>query len=455
MGSFLTDCGNECRGICNPSSGNCDCKWYQSGTNCDDPNSQAFGALSGGMVGGLLIAILALVAFLIGRIIYIKVIKPRMRLANKIFKNKRMKDPLQQQLLLHQIDAFTVNNYGGNTSEMHKQVFNIQQKLNPYDWLIKSDEVQIIKRIGSGSYGVVYYGKLRGATEIAIKVTNSSFDPSVTSSSSSSDEMNQILEEFSRELTIWSSLKHPNIVLFIGACIDPTNSSILIVSEFMHNGTLNDIFQKKKISLDWKTKLKITSQIASAMSYLHSRSPPLLHRDLKGANILLSKEMVAKVGDFGMAKIMASKDVAETHTIAGTPYWMSPEVIKGERYGAAADVYSFAIIMWQILAEKPNPYEEDIFKVQYKVVQGARPCIPLLQDSLEFHLNKSGQKFRSKKEKNVQISQEFKPLMPLDDSEALEKSIGKYIDLMQVCWDQDPKNRPSFREITTKIEELD
>ena len=450
MGSFLTDCGNECRGICNPSSGNCDCKWYQSGTNCEEPNPIVFGTLSGGIGGGLSIALMIFITIAIGRRIYMRTIKPRMKIANQIFKNKRLRDPLQQQLLFHQINAFSTNNYyDSDASEIHKQVFNIQQKLNPYDWLIKSDEVQIIKKIGSGSFGVVYYGKLREVTEIAIKVTNPS------SISSSSNETNQILEEFSRELTIWSSLKHPNIVLFIGACIDPTNSSILIVSEFMHNGTLNDIFQKKKISLDWKTKLKITSQIASAMSYLHSRSPPLLHRDLKGANILLSKEMVAKVGDFGMAKIMASKDVAETHTIAGTPYWMSPEVIKGERYGAAADVYSFAIIMWQILAEKPNPYEEDIFKVQYKVVQGARPCIPLLQDSLEFHLNKSGQKFRSKKEKNVQISQEFKPLMPLDDSEALEKSIGKYIDLMQVCWDQDPKNRPSFREITTKIEELD
>ena len=369
----------------------------------------------------------------------------------------------------------------------------IQKKLNPYDWLIKSSEVQIVKKIGSGAFGNVYFGKLRGTTEIAIKVAN----PSTLSSSSPNNDSNesQIIEEFSRELSIWSSLKHPNIVLFIGACIDPTNSSIMIVSEYMQNGTLNDAFKSKKIVLDWNTKIRISLQVSCAMAYLHSRTPPLLHRDLKGANILLSREMVAKVGDFGLSKMMSIKEgggageiVAATQTIAGTPYWMSPEVIRGERYGTSADVYSFGIILWQILREKSNPYEEDVFKVQYKVFQGMRPEIPSEIEAIgDYHLKLVGKKAKqeinrgggSKKKttrsnKKASISTSINDnnndnntyyLNLKEESEELEEQrriemeemkekIARFIELMKESWDSDPNRRPSFIEIGRSLEEM-
>lgn len=93
-------------------------------------------------------------------------------------------------------------------------------------------------------------------------------------------------EAIVQELVIWSGLKHPNIVLFLGACLDGT--SILIVSEFMNYGSLNDVFAKYSARLTLELKIKIVQQIVSAMSDLHSRSPPILHRDLKTANILVS-----------------------------------------------------------------------------------------------------------------------------------------------------------------------
>ena len=324
-----------------------------------------------------------------------------------------MKDPLQQQLLMHQIDAFSATNDSESDVSNKQEVLKIQQRLNPYDWLIKSSDIQLVKKIGTGAFGNVFYGKLRGTTEIAIKVANP-----LSLSSGKNDP--QIIEEFSRELSIWSSLKHPNIVLFIGACIDPANSSIMIVSEFMQNGTLNDAFRNKKIVLDWNTKMRICLQVSSAMTYLHSRSPPLLHRDLKGANILLSREMVAKVGDFGLSKIMSKEGEIATQTIAGTPYWMSPEVIRGERYGTAADVYSFAIILWQILTEKPNPYEEDVFRVQFKVVQGMRPEIPSnIEDIVNYQLNTAEKERRIQ---NAAIENELKTFNNKGSSSSRKKA---------------------------------
>ena len=144
------------------------------------------------MIGSVFIILI-----IFGRIIYTKVIKPRIEIGNKILKNKKMKDPLQQQLLFHQIDAFSSTNSNNSESNISNQekILKIQKKLNPYDWLIKSSEVQIVKKIGSGAFGNVYFGKLRGTTEIAIKVAN----PSTLSSSSPNNDSNesQIIEEFS------------------------------------------------------------------------------------------------------------------------------------------------------------------------------------------------------------------------------------------------------------------
>ena len=450
------------------------------------------------MIGSVFIILI-----IVGRIIYSKVIKPRIEIGNKILKNKKMKDPPQQQLLFHQIDAFssTNNNYGTNISDQEK-VLKIQKKLNPYDWLIKSSEVQIVKKIGSGAFGNVYFGKLRGTTEIAIKVANPS---TLSSSSPNNSNDSQIIEEFSRELSIWSSLKHPNIVLFIGACIDPIDSSIMIVSEYMQNGTLNDAFKSKKIVLDWNTKIRISLQVSCAMAYLHSRTPPLLHRDLKGDNILLNREMVAKVGDFGLSKMMSIKEgggagdaVAATQTITGTPYWMSPEVIRGERYGTSADVYSFAIILWQILSEKSNPYEDDVFKVQYKVVQGMRPEIPSDIEAIgDYHLKLVGKKAkqeinrgggrrrgRGMKKKITQSNKKASISTSINDNnnddddddntyylnlkeeseepedqkriemEEMKEKIAQFIELMKESWDSDPNRRPSFIEIGRRLEEM-
>ena len=444
------------------------------------------------MIGSVFIILI-----IVGRIIYSKVIKPRIEIGNKILKNKKMKDPLQQQLLLHQIDAFssTTNNNSETNISNQEKVLKIQQKLNPYDWLIQSRDIQIIKKIGAGAFGSVYFGKLRGTTDIAIKVAAPS---TLYSTASSSSNDSQIIEEFSQELSIWSSLKHPNIVLFIGACIDPMNSSIMIVSEFMQNGTLNDAFRNKKIDLDWNTKIRISLQVSCAMGYLHSRNPPLLHRDLKGDNILLSREMVAKVGDFGLSKMMSIQeggggDAVATQTITGTPYWMSPEVIRGERYGTSADVYSFGIILWQILSEKSNPYEEDAFRVQYKVVQGLRPEIPSnIEEIAKYHLEKSekkekqaklggrakGKSTQSNKKSSIStsindnpnnnnnlifqnISEENEETGELIDddqkrkeTEELKEKISVFIRLMKESWDADPNLRPNFIEIGKRLEEM-
>ena len=251
--------------------------------------------------------------------------------------------------------------------------------------------------------------------------------------------------------------------------------------------------QENSIGLEHEDQNSL--QVSCTMAYLHSRTPPLLHRDLKGANILLSREMVAKVGDFGLSKMMSIKEgggageiVAATQTIAGTPYWMSPEVIRGERYGTSADVYSFGIILWQILMEKSNPYEEDVFKVQYKVVQGMRPEIPSDIEAIgDYHLKLVGKKAKqeinrgggSKKKttrsnKKASISTSINDnnndnntyyLNLKEESEELEdqrriemeemkEKIARFIELMKESWDSDPNRRPSFIEIGRRLEEM-
>ena len=154
--------------------GACTCNIFQAGPECESPNAETIGILVGSIGGGITIGSSFIIFIIICTRIYSKLIKPRIEIGNKILKNKKMKDPLQQQLLLHQIDAFSATDINSEIDFANKQeVLKIQQKLNPYDWLIKSSEIQLVNKIGSGSFGNVYYGKLRGITEIAIKIANS------------------------------------------------------------------------------------------------------------------------------------------------------------------------------------------------------------------------------------------------------------------------------------------
>ena len=157
-------------------------------------------------------------------------------------------------------------------------------------------------------------------------------------------------------------IRHPNIVMFLGACTKPPN--LCIVLEYCGRGSLWSCLHDLSIKLSWEFRKKMALDIAKGVLYLHSFQPPILHRDLKSLNVLLDHACNAKLADFGWtrikAKVMTSK--------IGTYQWMAPEVIAGFKYTEKADVFSFGVILWELATRKPPYYGIEGTEVSKRVV---------------------------------------------------------------------------------------
>eukprot|EP01137_Pigoraptor_chileana_P023037 Opistho-2@88704 len=156
------------------------------------------------------------------------------------------------------------------------------------------------------------------------------------------------------EIETMTTLRHPNIVLFMGASVQHPN--VFVVTEFMENGSLMDLFTRDDLVLDWKLRLDLALDGAKGMAYIHSSS--LLHLDLKSPNLLVDDRMRLKVADFGLATLKSV--TSEKKSACGTLLWMAPELMtQPPTVTEKADVYSFGIIMHEILVFAP-PYTEEV-----------------------------------------------------------------------------------------------
>ncbi len=139
-------------------------------------------------------------------------------------------------------------------------------------WIIDFSEIQLGKQVGLGSYGVVYRGKWKGV-DIAVK----------RFIKQKLDESSML--EFRAEMAFLSELHHPNIVLFIGACVKKPN--LCIVTEFVKQGSMKDILQNNSVKLPWMQRLRMLKSAALGINYLHTLNPVIIHRDLKPSNLLV------------------------------------------------------------------------------------------------------------------------------------------------------------------------
>ncbi|KAF5445490.1 hypothetical protein F2P56_034536 [Juglans regia] len=194
------------------------------------------------------------------------------------------------------------------------------------------EEITLGERIGLGSYGEVYRGDWHG-TEVAVKRFLDQ------------DIYGQSLEEFKSEVLLMKRLRHPNVVLFMGAVTRPPNLSI--VTEFLPRGSLYRLIHRPNNQLDERRRLRMALDAARGMNYLHNCSPIIVHRDLKSPNLLVDKNWVVKVCDFGLSRIKNSTFLSSRST-AGTAEWMAPEVLRNEPANEKCDIYSFGVILWEL-----------------------------------------------------------------------------------------------------------
>ncbi|KAH9688410.1 cysteine-rich receptor-like protein kinase 10 [Citrus sinensis] len=245
--------------------------------------------------------------------------------------------------LLHLADGRLGNDYTYDVLGGQKQEESQEFPLFPLHLAVEatqhfSDE----NKLGEGGFGPVYKGKLADGKEIAVKRL--------------SRTSGQGLQEFKNEVTLIAKLQHKNLVRLLGCCLEENES--LLIYEYMPNKSL-DVFlfdSMRSVQLDWKRRISIINGIARGLLYLHEDSRlKIIHRDLKASNVLLDHEMNPKISDFGMARIFGgNQSEANTNRIVGTYGYMAPEYAMEGLFSVKSDVFSFGVLLLEIISGKKN-----------------------------------------------------------------------------------------------------
>ncbi|XP_062519667.1 ankyrin repeat and protein kinase domain-containing protein 1-like isoform X2 [Corticium candelabrum] len=230
--------------------------------------------------------------------------------------------------------------------------------------------------LGAGSFGVVFKATIIGTGQVvALKILNTS------ARLQKSDK-----EQVQREACIMCSLRdqHVNIVGLLGVCLEP--GCYALVLEYMRNGSVDRVMRENETPAHltaWEQRIRMGLDVACGMEFLHSHQPPIAHRDLKSANVLLDDDYRCKVSDFGLAVSRSISNVTTSsrhnhYHPAGTLAFIAPEKFKvgeGSTNIFTGDVYSFSIILWQI-KEMKQPFREGNYDlIRGNVIAGCRPLM--------------------------------------------------------------------------------
>ncbi|KAK4712778.1 hypothetical protein R3W88_018685 [Solanum pinnatisectum] len=233
--------------------------------------------------------------------------------------------------------------------ELNERVIGRNLKVFSFDQVKEAtNNFSIKNKIGEGGFGPVYKGRLSDGQEIAVKRL--------------SECSKQGVEEFQNEVSLASKLQHVNVLQLQGFCIEKEEK--ILVYEYMPNRSLDFYLYDpvKSLKLDWETRVCIIEGVTQGLLYLQEYSTfTVIHRDLKASNILLDDEMKPRISDFGIARLF-QKDEKEANTekIVGTYGCVPPEYVKRGVYSRKYDVYSFGVLLLQILGGKKNSCEYGI-----------------------------------------------------------------------------------------------
>ncbi|CAB62031.1 putative protein [Arabidopsis thaliana] len=196
------------------------------------------------------------------------------------------------------------------------------------------------KALGEGGFGIVYHGYLKNVEQVAVKVLSQS--------------SSQGYKHFKAEVELLLRVHHINLVSLVGYCDEKDH--LALIYEYMPNGDLKDHLSGKQGDsvLEWTTRLQIAVDVALGLEYLHyGCRPSMVHRDVKSTNILLDDQFMAKIADFGLSRSFKVGDESEISTVvAGTPGYLDPEYYRTSRLAEMSDVYSFGIVLLEIITNQ-------------------------------------------------------------------------------------------------------
>jgi serine/threonine protein kinase len=275
---------------------------------------------------------------------------------------------------------------------------------DPADLDIPYEKLIFGKKLGAGGFKDCFAGTLDG-------------DPIAIGEFRLQEFTKEDLKEIKHEISVLKQLRHDNIVRFIG--ISTHAKHLCIVTELCENGDLYD-YMRRVPKPKFPQMISYMYDIAFGVSYLHTRRPSIIHRDLKSMNILISKDLKMKITDFGLARIRRGIR-SLVHTQVGTPNWQAPEMwIIKPSYTEKVDVYSCGLIYWEILqwAAVPFPYHD------------------LTEHELYIQVRDHGHR------------------PPMDRLEAQYAFAPSILKLIRDMWAGDPTKRPSMPVVLERLQEF-
>ena len=274
-----------------------------------------------------------------------------------------------------------------------------------------TDNFNTDRVLGNGGQATVYKGILEDGTVIAVKKFK---------------VRENNIEEFINESVILSQINHRNVVKLLGSCLE--TEIPMLVYEFIPNGNLFEYLhqQNKDMPITWEMRLRIATEVAGALFYLHSAaSQPIYHKDIKSSNILLDEKYMAKVADFGMSRMISIDDTHLSTVVKGTRGYYDPEFVQTGKFTEKSDVYSFGVVLLELLTgKKPIIHvgpEEPKTLASYFIECVEENCV---FDIIDEEVMKEGEK----------------------------DHIIKVINLASKCLKLNGKRRPNMKEITLELE---
>ncbi|KAI3859186.1 hypothetical protein MKW92_025105 [Papaver armeniacum] len=293
-------------------------------------------------------------------------------------------------------DVVHTSSASTGVSKRSRVICKVDRETCSLDYDILWEDVTIGEKIGQGSCGSVYHGLWCGL-DVALKLFVKL------------DYSDDLLHSCRQEVLLMKRLRHPNVLLFIGAVASPQH--LCVITEFLPCGSLYHLLQRSSEKLDWRRRVLMALDIARGMNYLHLCNPPIVHHDLKSSNVLVDRNWTVKVGDFGLSKFK-HQTFLSTLTGQGMPQWMAPEVLRNDPSDEKSDIYSYGVILWEIATLK-IPWDN------YNSMQviAAVGCM----------------------NQRLEIPKEVDP---------------GWVSIIESCWQSDPKCRPTFRELLEKLKHL-
>ncbi|KAH7286391.1 hypothetical protein KP509_32G005100 [Ceratopteris richardii] len=261
------------------------------------------------------------------------------------------------------------------------------------EWTIDTSRLIVGPAFAQGAFGRIYKGSYNGQ-DVAIKILERP-----------RNDMDRALlmeQQFVQEVVMLANLRHENVILFVGACQKP--GVWCIITEYVKGGSLRTSLARRRAP-SLRLAIRHALDISRGMEYLHSNG--VIHRDLKSDNLLLAERSI-KIADFGVARIEVKNEDMTPET--GTYRWMAPEMMQNRSYTHKVDVYSFGIVLWELVTGNIPFQNMSAVQAASAVVRGERPIVPP------------------------------------DCPDCLAK-------IMTRCWDAYPDERPSFSDVVRLLEE--